>query len=132
MLAAVGVGGQLFAPVLEPADRIAAPHSEPAQADFLARQDRLVAEASAHVGRDHANLDFRNLQHLRQPGADDMGELRCAVQDQLAAVCVSHCATKPRHSIGDMTWRAVRSSRVTFTGAVFAAASTGPSKPTSR
>ena len=74
MFAAVGVGGQLFAPVLKPADRMTAPHRQPAQADFLAGEDRLVAEASAHVGRDHANLDFGNLQDLRQPGADDMRE----------------------------------------------------------
>ena len=111
---------------------MAAPHGEPAQADLLAGEDRLVAEAAAHVGRDHANLNFGQPEHLREPGANHMGKLGRAVQDQLAAAASSHCATKPRHSIGDITWRAVRSSRVIFTGAVCAAASIGPSKPTSR
>jgi len=33
---------------------------------------------------------------------------------------------KPRHSIGDITWRAVRTSRVTFTGALRATVSMSP------
>ena len=132
MLAAIRVRGELLAPVFQPAHRMAALHREPAQADFLGGQDRLVAEAAADVGRDDANLNLGKLQNLREAGADDVRKLGGAVQDQLALSRASHSATKPRHSIGDMTWRAVRNSRVTFTGAVLAAASTGPSKPTSR
>ena len=118
MLAAVCVRGQLLAPVLEPAHRMAAPHGEPAQANFLAGQDRLVAEAAAHVGRDHANLDFGQPAAPAPARCEPHGETGSRHAGSTGCSRASHCATKPRHSIGDITWRAVRSSRVTFTGAV--------------
>ena len=84
VLAAIGVGDKLFAAILEPAHRMAASHGEPREADFLAGDDRLVAEAAADVGRDHADLELRDLQRIRKAGAHHMGELRCAMEHKLA------------------------------------------------
>src|SRR5215203_4657337 len=83
MFAAVCVRGELFAAVFKPSHRHAAPYREPREANFLPRENCLVAETSAHIRRDNANLDFGNLQNLRQAGANDMGELGRAMQDQL-------------------------------------------------
>ena len=55
VLAAVGVGDELLAPVLDPAHRAAEAAREPAEADLLGQQDALVAEAAADVGRDDAD-----------------------------------------------------------------------------
>ena len=90
MFAAIGVRGELLAPVFEPAHRMAALHRQPAQADFLGGENRLVAEAAADVGRHHANLNFGNLQHLREAGADHVRKLGGAVQGQLALSCLPH------------------------------------------
>ncbi len=125
VLAAIGVGGGLLAPILQPAHRLRKLHREPARADFLAGENGLVAEAAADIGRDHAHLKLGNSQHLREPGTHDMRKLRGAVQ--VSCRWPSSTATKPRHSIGDITWRAVQAARVTLTGAFFAALSTGPS-----
>ncbi len=90
MFAAIGVRRELLAPVFEPAHRMAALHRQPAQADLLGGQNRLVAEAAADVGRHHANLNLGNLQNLRKAGADDVRKLGGAVQRQLALSCLPH------------------------------------------
>ena len=55
VLAAIGVGGEVLAPVLQPAHRLSEPQRQPAQRHVLGQQDGLVAEAAAHIGRDDAD-----------------------------------------------------------------------------
>ena len=84
VLAAIRVGRKLLAPILEPAHGMTAAHGKPAEANLFAGQNSLVAEASAHIRRNNANLHLRNLQNLGEAGADHMGKLGCAVQDELS------------------------------------------------
>ena len=62
MLAAVGVGGQALAPILDPSQRDAELARGPGQRDLLGQQDALVAEAAADIGRHHADLAFVQAQ----------------------------------------------------------------------
>ena len=75
VLAAIGAGGQMLAPVLDPAHRMAAVHREPAEADLLRQQDALVAEATADVGRDDADLALVEAETLGEAGAHDVRHL---------------------------------------------------------
>ena len=111
VLAAVGVGGELLAPVLDPAHRAAAAQREPGEADFLGQQDALVAEAAADVGRDHPDLALVEAEAFGEAGADDVRHLRGGVHHQLPERGGPSAATTPRPSSGAMHCRAVRSRR---------------------
>ena len=56
VLAAVRVGGEVLAAVLNPAYRMAQADREPAKADLLGQQNPLVPEAAADIGSDHPDL----------------------------------------------------------------------------
>ena len=84
MLAAVGVGGQVLAPVLDPLQRDAELARRPRQRHLLGAQDALVAEAAADIGRHHADLALVDAEAFGEAGADDVGLLRRGVHDELA------------------------------------------------
>ena len=64
MLAAIGAGAQMLAPVLDPADGEAFIEREPGKADFFGQQNSLVPEAAADVGRDHANAALLDAERV--------------------------------------------------------------------
>ena len=68
VLAAVGIAGELLAPVLDPPHRVPATHREPAEEHLFGEEDPLVPEAAAYVGGDHpdaALLDPRGTPRAR-------------------------------------------------------------------
>ena len=76
VLAAVGVGGEMLAHVLDPAHRMIELHREPRQRDLLAGEHALVAEAAADVGRDHADVAVLEAEAFGEAGLHRMRELR--------------------------------------------------------
>ena len=84
VLAAVGVGGEALAAVLDPPQRDAELARRPGQRHLLGQQDALVAEAAADVGRDHADLALVDAQALGEAGAHDVRLLGGGVHDELA------------------------------------------------
>ena len=97
MLAAIGAGDQVLAPVLEPPQREAELARGPRQRDFLGQQDALVAEAAADIGRHHADLAFVQAQAFGEAGADDVRLLRGAGDDQLVEPACS--SLQPRRGL---------------------------------
>lgn len=83
MLAAVGIGAKLLAPVLDPAHRPAEVPRQPGAADLFRQQQALVAKAAADVGRYHAHLSLVQAQAFGQAGAVDVRQLRGRVHHQL-------------------------------------------------
>ena len=83
MLARLGRGHQVFAPVFEPADWLAGIERDGADDDLLRHQPRLAAEPAADVGGNDAQLVGRQVQHLRQTGAHQMRNLRRQIDNQL-------------------------------------------------
>ena len=106
VLAAVGVGGEALAPVLEPAQRKAQPARRPGQRDLLGQQDALVAEAAADIGRHHADLALVEPQALGEAGPDDVRLLRGAVDRELAEPRCS--SSPPRRAPPGGTWPGAR------------------------
>ena len=92
VLAAVGVGGEAFAAVLDPPERRAELARGPGERDLLGQQDALVAEAAADIGRDHADLALVQPQAFGEARAHDVRLLRRGVHDELA---------EPRLPLGD-------------------------------
>src|SRR5271170_955845 len=88
MLTAISIRDQLLAPILNPSNRMAASHGEPRQTDFLTREDSFVTETATDIRRNDADLYFRKLQNLSQPGPHNVRELRGAMNDQLAGPAV--------------------------------------------
>ena len=103
VFAAIGIGGQMFPAVLDPAYRMAAVHREPAETDLFWRQNPLVAEAAAHIRRDNSNLGLIETQAFGKARTNDMGHLRRGVDNQLlqAAIPISNGALsfKRRHAL---------------------------------
>ena len=83
VLAAIGAGNEMFAPVLDPAHRMGTLHGEPAQADLLRQQDAFVTEPAADVGSDDAHLALFEAETFRQSGAHDVRHLAGRVDRQL-------------------------------------------------
>ena len=88
VLAAIGVGGQMLAPVLEPAHRTLQMPGQPGDADLLRRQDPLVAEPAADIGRDHPDARMVEAEAFGDPGADDMRKLGGRDHGELAQPAV--------------------------------------------
>ena len=88
MLAGIGAGGEVLAPVLDPAQRPAGAHRRPRDRDLLGLEHALVAEAAAHVGGDHAHVRLVEPQELREPGADEMRHLGGCVHHELSLALV--------------------------------------------
>ena len=84
VLAAVGVGGEALAAVLEPAQRRPELARRPGERHLLGEQDALVAEAAADVGGDDADLAFVEPEALGEARADDVRLLGGGVEDELA------------------------------------------------
>ena len=117
VLAAIGAGGQMLAPILDPAHRMSAPHSQPAQAHFFRQQYSLIAEAAADIRRNDADLPFVESEASGKPGAHDVRHLARGVERELRQAACPTSRPTPRPSIGAMHCRAVRISRVTLIGA---------------
>src|SRR5262249_21872104 len=83
VLATIGAGNKVFAPILDPAYRMSALHGEPAETDLLRQQDAFVAEPAADVGSDDAHLGFFDAETFRQSGAHDVRHLTGRVDRQL-------------------------------------------------
>ena len=96
MLAAIGAGRQMLAPILDPAHRMAATHGEPAEADFFGQQNALVAETAADIRRDHADLALVEAEAAGKSGAHDVRHLAGGINRQLIEAAVpdrDHAAT---------------------------------------
>ena len=88
MLPAVGVGGQVLAPVLEPTHRMTAAHREPAEADVLRQKNAFVSETAPDIRRNDTHLGVHQTQTLREAGSNDMGHLAARVQNQLVHAAI--------------------------------------------
>ena len=106
VLAAVGVGGELLAPIFDPAHRMAAVHREPRETHFFRQQNALVAKTTADVGRDHADLAFVQAKAAGQSGTVDVRHLRRGMYDQLTQALVP-----VRHDTASFQRRRALSSR---------------------
>ena len=89
VLAGVGAGGEVFAPVLDPAQRPAGAHRRPGDRDLLGLKHALVAEASAHVGRDDPHVRLVQPEELREPGANEVRHLGGGVHHELSRALVA-------------------------------------------
>ena len=90
VLAAIGVGGQVLTPILEPADGVAAAKRKPAEADFFSEQDALVTEAAPDVGRDDPHAAFFQAEAFGEAGANDMWHLARGREHELVGSMVEH------------------------------------------
>ena len=83
VLAAVGVGDQMLAPVGDPARRAAELHRVPAGDELLRLDIGLEPEPAADVGGDDADLALLQPEEEGKAGADQMRHLGRGVDDQL-------------------------------------------------
>ena len=83
VLTTIGIAGELFAPILDPAHRMAEQAREEARAHFLGQQDALVAEAAADIGGHDANARLIQPETTSEARADDVWELRGGIDQQL-------------------------------------------------
>ena len=74
----------MLAPVLQPAHRAFEALGEPGDADLLRREDPLVAEPAADIGRDHPDAGEVHVEAFGEPVAHDMRELRGRDHGELA------------------------------------------------
>ena len=75
VLAAVRIGDELLAAVLDPPHWMVPVHRNPAENDLLGEQDSLVAESAAHVGDDDSHLTLLESKTLRESSAHDVRHL---------------------------------------------------------
>src|SRR5262245_34669293 len=103
MLAAVRIAGKLFAAVFQPADGITKMSGKKRRTHFLRQQHAFVTEAAANIRRNDAEILFRDAETAREPGPDDVRNLRRGMQNNLieAFVVDSHdtAALKRRHAL---------------------------------
>ncbi len=83
VLAAVGVGSEAFAAILQPAQGCAELAGRPRQRDLLGQKYSFVAEATADIGGDDPDLALAQPQTFREPGAHDVRLLGGGVDDEL-------------------------------------------------
>ena len=83
MFAAIGACGEMLAAILDPANRVAATHREPAQADVFGQQYPLVAKPAADIRRDDSNLDLLDPQALGKAVAYDVRLLVAGMKHKL-------------------------------------------------
>ena len=88
VLAGVGPRGEVLAPVLDPAQRPAGAHRRPRHRDLLGLEHAFVAEAAAHVGRDHPHVRLVEPQELGKSRADEMRHLGGGVHHELVVAFV--------------------------------------------
>jgi hypothetical protein len=88
VLTRVGAGDQVFAAVLQVAERPPVGLCKPRDAKFLLLQDALVAERAADVRRNDPHLRFFQAEEQRQAGADQVRDLRGAAHHQLVGLMV--------------------------------------------
>ena len=83
VFAAIGVGDQVLAPVLDPFHRAAEFARSPAGDQHFGFHIGLEPESAAHIGSDHAHLALFQPEEFGQPGADQMGHLGRCMDDEL-------------------------------------------------
>src|SRR5262245_7307421 len=83
MLSTIRIGGQMFAPVLNPAHGVPAAHRKPSQRYFFRQKYALVPETAADIRRNHPYPSVIESQTFGQAGAYDVGHLGCGMDDQL-------------------------------------------------
>ena len=84
MVASLVVGEEAFRPRRDPADRTAQPPRRPGDERLLRVELALVAEAAAHIGRDHAQRALGHAELLGHLLADVVRCLRRAHKRELA------------------------------------------------
>jgi hypothetical protein len=89
VLAAVRAGGEVLAPILDPAQRMAELQRRPGESDFLAQQNALVAEAAADIGRDDADAPLLDAEALGKTGANDVRLLGRADENEVIEAAVA-------------------------------------------
>ena len=82
MFAAVGIGSQLFAPILDPAYRLTGLHRDPAKRDLFGEQNSLIAKPAADIGGNDPDLSLVQPEALGKAGAHDMRHLGRGGQGQ--------------------------------------------------
>ena len=83
VLAAVGAGGEMLAPILDPPYRVSAVHCQPAKAHLFRQEDPFVSEAAADIGRDDTHLPLLEAQATGKPGTDDVRHLAGRIEREL-------------------------------------------------
>ena len=78
----------MLAAILDPTERLSELEREPRDAELLRLQHAFVAEAAAHVGRDHAHAALRDPEMLGERGADHVRHLRRGMHHELAGALV--------------------------------------------
>ena len=90
----------MLAPVLDPAHRMADLHRDRGDGDVLRHDPVLAAEAAADVGRDDADLVFRQAERLREADPHHMAALGGEMDHELVVAVVpvrQHAAAFERH-----------------------------------
>ena len=85
LVAAMERGDQIFAAVLAPGDACPQLPRQPHQHGIFGGERHFLAETAADVGRDHAQIGFRKIQHIGDGGARQMRHLRRAGERGAAA-----------------------------------------------
>ena len=75
MLAAVGIGAQMFPAIFQPADRPAQAPRQPGNRNFFAQQKTLVSKAAADIRSDHADAAVGNTKAVGDAILHDVGHL---------------------------------------------------------
>ena len=88
MLPRVRPSDEMLAPVLRPANRAAGLARHPGHRQLLGLEHTFVAEAAAHIRRDHPHLPLVEPEEFRQAGADQMRHLGGGIDDKLARLLV--------------------------------------------
>ena len=86
MLAGIGPGRQMLAPVLDPAISTFMRHGEPGDRHLLRLQQAFIAEAATDIGWADADARLVEAQALRQAGADQMRHLGRGDDNQLVGL----------------------------------------------
>src|SRR5580700_8256728 len=89
VLAAIGVGSEMLAAVLQPAHRIIDALREPGQRHLLAAQQALVAEAAADVGRNDPECTMGEAEAFAQAGLHRMWKLGRSEERELSKPSVA-------------------------------------------
>ena len=101
VIAAVAIGDVAFRAARDPFDRPLDPLGGPGDDGLFAVVELLDAEAAADIGRDHAQLVLRDVQHQRaHQEAHDMRKLAGGPQ-RVAGRCRDHIRRSPRAAPSD-------------------------------
>ena len=88
VLPRVGAGGQMFAAILDPAERFPPRQREPGEQKLFRLHQGFVAESAADIGRDDAQLLLVDAEAFGEAGPDQMRNLGRRDQHELAGLVV--------------------------------------------